>query len=177
MEVTRFGKVILFLLSYYPLFAFIICDNKNLKEIDFRGISLNWILVIVLTLFVILLNYYLFFHKKWPKKVFEITKFENTSAETLNYLISFMIGLYFIEDSLYSMKIIILLVLFYVVYQAGGTYYLQPILMLMDYKVYKCSIDNNNTVMVISKRKIGKNKIELEELFEDVYIFKGENDE
>lgn len=176
MKPTRFGRIVLFLLSYYILFVFLICDYKGLeKTVDFRyfELSWSWIIFIVLTLVVFFMSMYLFKWRSLPKKVFEVTSVKNLSAETLNYLITIIMGLFFFSGDVSILKLIILLILLFLVYQAGGVYYLQPLLMLIGYKVYKCTIDGNNEIMVISKTKPLKEKKEFKELFEEVYIIRG----
>jgi len=175
MKPTLFGRTVLFLLSYYILFVFLICDYDVLNnEISFWKILVSWKLIIftILTLFVILASLYLFKWRKLPKRVFEITKVQNLSAETLNYLITIIMGLFFFTGNESLLKLVILLVLLFLVYQAGGVYYLQPLLMLFGFKVYKCSIENGNEIMIITKKKPKLVKIEMNELFDDVFILK-----
>jgi len=178
MKITRFGRFVMFVLSYYILFVFLIFESSELKDtillpiLNF-SIGLNWLIFIILSIFVIFSTSYIFFWRKLPKKVFEITEIRNLSAETLNYLVSLMMGLFFFNASIYDFKIILLLVLLYLVYTAGGIYYLQPILMLFGYKVFKCKIENGNEIMLITKEEeLTPGKKNLEELFNKVYLMR-----
>ena len=177
MEPTKFGRIVLFLLSYYILFVFLIWDYEGFeKTVNFRYFNLSWsgIIIIVLTLMVFSMSMYLFNWRSLPKKVFEVTSVKNVSTETLTYLITIIMGLLFFSRNVSGFKLIVLLVLLFLVYQAGGIYYLQPLLIPFGYKVYKCTIDGNNEIMVISRTKPLKEKKEFKELFEDAYIIRGD---
>ena len=48
--------------------------------------------------------------------------------------------------------------------------------MLFGYKVYKCQIEGNNEIMIITKNHISQNKkYTLHELFDSTYILRNEN--
>lgn len=182
MKLTWFGKIVFFVLSYYFLFVIILYDNIQLKRISvnlyYFSLGLNWIICIILTIFVLCMTLYIFYQKKLPKKVFEIVSIQNLSAETLNYLVTVILGLFFFNSSLISIKVIILILLLYLVYQTGGIYYLQPILILFGYKVYKCKIEGENEIMLIGREdQLKKGKREVNELFLGVYITKISEDE
>jgi hypothetical protein len=176
MKLSKFGKLVFFILSYYLLFVILICENKSLKSISvplrYFSLTLNWVILLLLTLGVILSLSYIFLYKKLPKKVFHISEIKNISSETLNYLITFILGLFFFNGSFFSVKLWVLILLLYLIYQAGGIYYLQPLLMLFGYQVFKCEIDNGNSIMVLTKKRIEKGNMELEELFEGIYLIR-----
>lgn len=181
MKLSKFGKLVFFTLSYYLLFVILIVDNDTLKlkslNLKYFELGLNWFVLILLTLFVIFSIIYIFKIKKLPKKVFEINEIQNISSETLNYLITFVLGLFFFNGSFYSIKLVVLILLLYLIYQSGGIYYLQPLLMLFGHQVYKCKIENGNTIMILTKNRIKTGKIELKELFEGIYLIKGGSNE
>lgn len=176
MKLSRLGKFVFFILSYYLLFVILLIENQNLKskilDLKYFSIGSNWVILLALTVFVIVSILYIFHWKKLPKKVFEIKDIKNISTETLNYLVTFMLGLFFFTGSIYSMKLWILILLLYLIYQSGGIYYLQPLLMLFGYQVYKCKIDNGNTIMILSNNNIAIGKKELDEFFEGIYLLK-----
>ncbi|NUN11920.1 hypothetical protein HUU53_04745 [Candidatus Micrarchaeota archaeon] len=127
-----------------------------------------------MTLFVFSMTFYIFYVTKLPSKVFEITSIENLSAETLNYLVSIVLGVISYSIPFLSFKMLILLVLFYLTYLAGDIYYLQPILVVFGYKVYKCKIDGGNSVMLITKDDyVGKGKVETYEITKGIYLMRG----
>lgn len=179
----------MFISSYYLLFLFILLDNQTIYNItvnDFSvdynktllpvitinnySISINIILIILLSLFVIIFSYYFFKHRDLPNKVFEVKSVENLSSETLNYLLTIMLGLLFINGDVGLLRLAIIFILLFLVYQAGGIYYLQPLLMLLGYKVYKCKVDDDKDVMIISKIMIKRERSSYSELFDDVFI-------
>ena len=92
MKASFFGNISMFISSYYLVFVYLIFGNKYLNEnILFWKIPYSWSIFIVTFIIIFLLTSYLFKWKKLPTNRFQIIKKENTSAETLNYILTILL--------------------------------------------------------------------------------------
>lgn len=167
----------MFVLSYYLVFIYLIFGIKQLetKIILWKiSVSISIIVLIISLAVIILACFWLFKWRKLPKNTFHIVSKENTSGETLNYILTILLTIISITD--FSWNLLILLVLVYLIYISGELYYLQPLLMIFGYKVYKCKIEKDNTILVITKNHISNDKkYTLDELFDSTYILRDKN--
>lgn len=177
MKASLLGNLSMFASSYYLVFIYLIFGITSLNEkILFWKISYAWGVFISTLIIMIILISYLFKWKKLPTNRFQIIKKENTSAETLNYILTILLAI--ISINAFSWNLLILLLLIYLVYIARSIYYLQPLLMLFGYKVFKCQIEGNNEIMVITKNHIMQNKkYTFHELFDSTYILRSDEDD
>jgi hypothetical protein len=177
MKASFLGNLSMFASSYYLVFVYLIFGVKSLNEkILFWKISYSWIIFASTLVIMIILILYLFKWKKLPTNRFQIIKKENTSAETLNYILTILLTI--ISITTFSWNLLILLLLIYLIYIAGSIYYLQPLLMLLGYKVFKCQIEGNNEIMIITKYHIRQNKkYTFHELFDSTYILRSDEDD
>jgi len=172
MKSSFLGNLGLFIMSYYLIFVYFIFKSEYLTNlIAFKEISWTWIIFIGLTIIVLGLSLYLFKFKKLQKKVFRIACKNNLSSETLNYLLTIFLAFLAINEL--SWELIIFVGIIYLIYVMGEIYYLQPLLIPFGYKTYKCKIEGDNEIMVISKFPFSKNKnYNFEELFGNIYLLR-----
>ncbi|MCK9568140.1 hypothetical protein M0R72_04270 [Candidatus Pacearchaeota archaeon] len=171
MKTSFLGSLILFFLSYFLLLIYFIFECELLNPIAFW--KLNWAGVITIIILILALTFtvYIFKIKKLQKKVFRIIQKENISSETLNYLLTIFLAIFTITALSWSHLILVLLI--FLVYIAGGLYYLQPILIIIGYRIYKCKIEGDNEIMIITKKQFKKDKnYDFYELFENIYLLK-----
>lgn len=175
MKASLTGNLSMFVSSYYLVFVYLIFGNKYLNNTLLWIIPFSWTIFIITFIMIILLLLYLFKWKKLPTNRFQIVKKENTSAETLNYILTILLAI--LSITTFSWNLLILFLLIYLIYISGSIYYLQPLLMLFGYRVFKCQIEGNNEVMIITKEHITQNrKYTFHELFDSTYILKGGED-
>ena len=171
MKTNFVGTIVLFFLSYFLLFIYFIFGYNALSLVFFWKLSLDWIISLVILVIVLILTIYIFKFKKLQKKVFRITKKDDISSETLNYLLTIFLAIFTITA--FSWNHLILVLIIFLIYIAGSLYYLQPMLIILGYRVYKCKIEGDNNIMVITKNHFQKNKnYNFYELFENIYLLK-----
>jgi len=177
MIASFLGNIALFISSYYLVFVYLIFGNEYLNSTTLIwNIPYSWSIFITSLVIESILLLYLFKWKELPTNRFHVVKKENTSVETLNYILTILLAI--VSINTFSWNLLVLLLLVYLIYVAGGIYYLQPLLVIFGYRVYKCRIEGEHEVMIITKDHITQNrKYTFHELFNSTYILKrGEND-
>lgn len=185
--VRRTTLFVLFLVSYIPLFFILAVQNLNDKLADKNGVVLtaqqvlknNLLPVILLTISLVALLYYLIFIKinvsagfRNPKK---ITRIKNSGVEYLSYLATYIIpfiGLKFDTWNNILATFLLLLVIGFI-YTKTNLLYANPTLALFGYYIYQATFEDGEERNVISKGKLKRNtSYKYKELNDDLYFIK-----
>lgn len=158
-------KFLLFLSSYIPLFVVLILLHYN-NEAFVIGLAG----IIVLTLFFLGLLFKL--SERIGSYHFKISDFENTNEMSLEYIITYIFPLLFLDFTnlgVVAALFVIFLTIGYI-YIRSDLIYMNPVLNLFGYNIYKARIGSAN-IVIISKRdtaEIGAHK--LVQLAKNVYL-------
>ena len=183
----KVSLLLLFFVSYLPLFIILFIQNLKLKdnEIPYKTlkeiVSHNVIPIICLFLSISSIAVYFFishyiksFGFKTPEKVLKV---KNTGIEYLAYLGTYIIpfiGMKFdTTNNAIATWILILVIAF--IYPRTNLIYANPTLALLGYNIYKVNLekDPDEEVVIITKEKIKKNKeYRLRELTDEVFFAK-----
>jgi hypothetical protein len=141
-------KVILFLSSYIPLFAIFIIKNIQYPIIT---IALGIVIVISIVLLASLLRNI----KGISGKYLKIGRIENINRVGLEYFVTYIIP--FVSTSLLDIKetvpILILFAIMGVIYVRSDLIYMNPMLNLLGFNLYKVISKDNEDFVFISKKK------------------------
>lgn len=167
-------KIGLFLSSYMPLF--LILTVKNWFNLPMS------ILFVFVSLYSLILIYVIQDSKKNPESNFKVLNFENKTKETLNYLAPYIIA--FMSFNLNKLQDWIALGLFFsiifLVYLNSDLIYINPLLLLRKYKVFKveickpavnCDKTKNEIIIITKNEKIKKHEhISIKEIDKGVFL-------
>jgi hypothetical protein len=177
----------LFLVSYIPLFLILAIQNIKDSIIDDKGVNLttlqilenNLLSLILLSISILSLIYYLIFIKindsggfRNPKKIIRI---KNSGVEYLSYLATYIIpfiGLKFDTwNNLIATSLLFLIIGF--IYTKTNLLYANPTLALFGYYINLATFEDGEERTIISKGKIKRNNsYKYKELSEDIYYIK-----
>lgn len=129
-------KVGLFFSSYLPLFLILAIKNwYNIYATILFGVTLIYSFIWALIFFAV---------KKETAEKYKIIKLRNKTHESLNYLVPYIIS--FIGFDLTKWQdwtsLFILLFILFIVYSNSYLLYINPILLLFEYKIYDAEICN-----------------------------------
>lgn len=150
--IQEYVKIFLFLSSYIPLFLVLAIKNYT----NPHAVMAMSILILVPFLFLIYT-----FHKasRMSGEYVEITSIENRSNQFLEYIIAYIIP--FLGFNLNSVpdliSVLIIFIMIGVLYIKSDLIYMNPILNLLNYTLYKVNTKNRE-LMIISKNEIDKTK-------------------
>jgi len=161
-------KWVLFLIAYYPLFLILLIKNSSLLD---RLIGLNFSSftfkelndpiiygVGIGIIFLILIKFFIKFQTNSNTMQYKIISFKDVSHETLNYVLTYIIG--FLSLNLCNLKdilcILILLSVIGIIYINSNLLYINPVLQLFGFSIYKLNVSKNNsdicnTIIAIAK--------------------------
>lgn len=152
------NKIILYLASYVPLYLILILKNAllkfenrgwNFKNIIFFN-SLDDFVIVILAFFTMVSIGYIIYQtnelKKYQKNTYKILKVNNFSSDSiLNYISIYILT--FIEFDLNSLSNIVtfvfIIALLGVISIRYDDLYINPTLLLWNYKVYNLTIEKN----------------------------------
>lgn len=146
--IKDYVKIFLFLSSYAPLF--LILAIKNYMHIYFIGVMGAFILISI-----IFLCYIVRKASNMSGDYHEIRNIEDKSNQFLEYIIAYIIP--FLGFNLESISDLVALgiifILICVLYVRSDLIYMNPLLNLMNYNLYKVN-DSKKEIMVISKEEL-----------------------
>lgn len=174
----RIAKVGLFLGSYSPLFI-LLCllewNNSLLGSLTIRQITIFWLplLFALLAVLGIIITLTLLSVAKTIAPIFiKPTVTDKRGEETLAYLITYLIPFIgFRFDSLPSATAnVVLFVMIGFLYVQSNMIYLNPLLSIMGYKIYKIKINGKIKLMLAKNEVQDENRTKVIPLSEGIYI-------
>lgn len=164
----KYVKILLFLVSYIPLFIILLIKNND------NDIIVYSILILV---FVPLVLIYFMYNsvKNISGDYVKIDKIENVNRISLEYFVAYIIP--FLDFKLNeipdALSLIILLLFMCFIYVKSDLLYLNPILNILGFNVFKI-ISEKRELMIITKKNIGelKDSEEIIPLSNDVLLGK-----
>ena len=150
--IRTYIKIFLFLSSYSPLFIIL-----AIKSYQYFYLVLSFVGLVVISN--IVLFFVLFKSKKMSGDYYKINKIEDKSSQFLEYIIAYIIP--FLGFNLLQITdVLILGILFFMIasiYINSDLIYMNPVMNLFKYKLYKVTTDSKE-YMIISKEDIEKIK-------------------
>ncbi|MGY6212299.1 anti-phage protein KwaA [Cytobacillus firmus] len=169
-------KIILFLSSYSPLFLIIAILHIKLNDIervkDIIPQDKQWLIILMLVMFILpnAILFYLINRVRSFQPIREKTNsFVNKNSDVMNYIVTYLIPfLSFDFDKLnQTIAFAILIFVLGIVYIHSEIFYINPILILMGYKIYEI----NDKYLVITKLIVKRDKkLKLSRIHDNVYI-------
>ena len=164
----KYVKILLFLVSYIPLFIILLIKNND-----------NDVLVYSILILVFVPLVLIYFMYKSVKNIsgdyVKIDKIENVNRISLEYFVAYIIP--FLDFKLNeipdALSLIILLLFMCFIYVKSDLLYLNPILNILGFNVFKI-ISEKRELMIITKKNIGelKDSEEIIPLSNDVLLGK-----
>jgi len=165
-------KVLLFICAYSPLISILIF--QKIPDLSWYWILLG-ILPLLISLFFCLLVYFIT-RANSGSETQTIADVEDKTNDVVAYIIPYIISLStFVLDGIRGLIILgILMVLLYAIYANSSMIYINPLLSLIGYRIYKIEISDEKSTdraMLISRNYIRKNQIvSTYELADGVYL-------
>ncbi|MHA1285195.1 MAG: hypothetical protein ACTSQP_22070 [Promethearchaeota archaeon] len=161
-------KLFLFISAYTPLFIILIVKYIELMSICF------WIFIILLFFANMILYLILKKAKKWTRIRITVQKSENRTADSLNYVIAYIIP--FIDFNFNKWQdifsITILMSIIFIIYINSNLIFVNPILQLIGYKIHNIEDINNRKYIIISKKSkfLKDEEIYIKNITNDIYL-------
>jgi hypothetical protein len=173
-------KIFLFISSFSPL---AIIWGLRFKEYEFNILKWNinalWLILIIILFSIFLLIFVLEFSRRSnnPKKV-KIKSLENLNRTHVEYLLTYVFAFLPINTGSILAFVIFMLVLL-VVYLKSNLIYVNPLLTILGYNILKINDENENNLIVITRREsfIKGETISLSVLSKDIFVEIKENEE
>lgn len=161
-------KVCLFFSAYSPLFIIMILrSTENL-----------WVILIGLAVIFIGNAIWLKSISLARKKTIRQTKVqlaENRTSESLSYIVGYVFGLvnFNFDRFLDIISVGVLIFVLYTIYINSDLIFVNPIMNLFGYKLFKAQTDKNERIIILSKSDIlPGDKVELQDLSSGIYLAK-----
>ncbi len=162
-------KALLFFSAYTPLFIILILKNIDPCNIFFY-ISLG--LLVLLNLILILI--FRRVAKKINQKKVNIKEMKDKTSDALNYVFPYIIAFIGFEFQTWQDWVMFLLLIFiiFTIYTNSNLIFINPMLNLIGYKIYKIvTIDNSSIIILSKKKKIDKNSIlTIKNISDNIYL-------
>lgn len=177
MKLALFGKFLFFIASLYPLLLLLLLNESSLNiELvsSYPFITINLVIIFIITLICFIFPYVVISKVDLPPERCTISMVADSTSESLNYLVAIILGLTVGQvDPFLKINVWIILILFYLLYDTGGLFYIQPTLILLGYKVFKCEVNDEKEILVISKKTIKKDmNIKVHEITDKIVVFR-----
>ena len=177
MRLAPLGKLLFFITSLYPLLLLLLFNESNFNIPIVSTVPIltyTVLLAIIITTIGFFFPYMVISRVDLPAKEYQVANVSDSTSESLNYLIAIIIGLTLGGTNPFiKINIWVILVLFYLLYDTGGLFYIQPTLILMGYKVLKCQSDEDQEVSIITRKHIKKDtKIKIFEITNNMVVYR-----
>ena len=141
---------------------------------SFTIVTYQLIAIVVLTFLSFLLPLLVITRDDLPAERYNIIQVKDTTSESLNYLVAIVLGLVIgTTDPFSKISTWVLLLLFYLLYDTGGLFYIQPTLILLGFKVFKCEVNGQHETLIISRHDIKKGlKVKVFEITEKISTYR-----
>lgn len=164
-------KIELFLISLAPLFALLFVSTVNVPQCWHEGcefigwtklLLLNVVPVIVLSILVIVIGLFLKFNyqsKGATQLAKKIKKVENIQFENLSFLATYIIPLvaFDLSKTRGCVMLVLVLGLMGAIFVNTNTFYLNPSLAVLGYRIYRITSSKDEQFVVISRSKLSEN--------------------
>lgn len=164
-------KIELFLISLAPLFALLFVSTVNVPQCWHEGchfigwsslLFLNVVPFIVLVVLVVVTG--LFFKFNYESKgatqlAKKIKKVENIQFENLSFLATYIIPLvaFDLSKTRGCVMLVLVLALMGAIFVNTNTFYLNPSLAVLGYRIYRITSSKDEQFVVISRSKLSEN--------------------
>jgi len=186
MCTSTLNSLRLFLSDYTLLFAILmIIYSKYFFTFYIRIYSLNisllLILYMILSVLLVILNYSYYNlliseENKESLKTYHVKEIKDLSGTYTNILITYVLALLSIFSASVIGLIVFIIVLFFTfeLFKDNEILFFNPILFLMNYRIYKIKVEEHNkTIYIIYKEKIQEGDyISVSHLYENFYVDK-----
>jgi hypothetical protein len=165
--IKGFIKIFLFLSSYIPLF--IILGIKNFSNILFVYIDGGIILISIMFLI-----YVLFKSSRMNGEYKEITNVQDNSNKFIEYILAYIIPFLGFNLSAFVdvISVSIIFVMVGVLYIRSDLIYMNPMLNLFGYNLYKVNFENKEFMIITKKEVVENQKIKIFKIAKRVGVAK-----
>lgn len=184
LKKNSFGKCLLFLSAYSPLFLILSIKTFFYKlSIELSLINQTWtipivsILLIILFIIMLYYSYYLInTSKKTTNKYFVVNKIDEKTDIILSYFVPYIISFISFGTLEEIISAIIIFLFIFLIYYHSEILYINPIFILFGYKFYHI-YTQKNYVLILSKQDLYRNigeTITVKQLSTRLYILNGD---
>ncbi|MBA2846469.1 putative membrane protein [Methanococcus maripaludis] len=184
-ELNLKGKILFFYTSYHLPLLILIINNNSISNVNVMGHNLKFWLAVI-SIIIAIIAMFLIWNMKKETESFQIKKIQNITNESMSYVVTIIIGLCYQNLNIFSnyqiphwkkvpffdIGFILLVILLGAVYFGSKAYYMQPYFIFLNYGIYKCEIDGDREIVVISQEKPEKKPVNLSQIHGDVYLLR-----